>query len=61
MIKNPDKDARIINVYLRNGVSYKYKDIPENPFAHKSCIAFWDENMLKIIPMDLIAYIELGY
>ena len=62
MIKDPE-NVNQINVFLRDGTQYTRKDIPTCPFgigeSEGRVVSFWHENKLRIIPMDLVQYVEL--
>ena len=62
MIKDPE-DVNQINVFLRDGTQYTRKDIPTRPFgigeSEGRVVSFWHENKLRVIPMDLVQYVEL--
>ena len=63
MIKDPENDVNYINVFLRDGTQYTKKDIPTYPFGRGESegrvVSFWHENKLRVIPMDLVQYVEL--
>ncbi|RLI66867.1 MAG: hypothetical protein DRO67_00395 [Candidatus Asgardarchaeum californiense] len=56
--KNPEYVQ--ITVVLRDGYVYERKDIPEAPLGDgEKYVSFWDDDHIKIIPLDLVDHIKL--
>ncbi len=63
MIKNlKNQEVMKINVYLRDGSKFIGKDITNQPMGeHDRIISFWDGNIIKIYPLDLVQRFEYTF
>lgn len=59
-IYTPESQNLKANIFLRNGFEYLGKDITPKPFGEReTCVSFWEEGAIRVIPLDLVAYVDV--
>lgn len=48
-----------MNIDLLDGKKYLGCDVVDNPFCVANTVSFWHENVIMIIPLDLVKSIEV--
>ncbi len=62
MIKDAENLANAkMNLYLKDGRTFKYRDIPSAPFGeNEHMVSFWEtEDKISVFPLNLVEKIEL--
>jgi len=59
-IENIEKTK--VSVYLKNGNCFLKKDITSAPSGeHDRIVCFWDDDIIKIFPIDVVEYWEYSF